>query len=64
MELITERSKRRTGSGSTESGSLPHGIEIGAARDRGIVADHGRISPQFPIGLVNPHDHRSTFSDM
>jgi hypothetical protein len=30
----------------------------------GIVADHERISSQLPIGLVNPHDHRSTFSDI
>jgi hypothetical protein len=59
MELITERSKRRT-----ESGSGRHGIGILAARDRGIVADHGRICPQFLIGLVNPPDHRSTFSDI
>jgi hypothetical protein len=30
-----------------------------SARDRGIVADHGRIDPQFPIGFVNPHDSGS-----
>jgi hypothetical protein len=69
MELITERSKGHTESGHRGrpgSGSLPHGIGIGirAARDWEIAADHGRICPQFPIGLVNPHDHRSTFSDI
>jgi hypothetical protein len=41
-----------------------HGIGIAAAQDRGIVADHGRICPRFPIGFVNPHNHRSTFSDI
>jgi hypothetical protein len=41
-----------------------HGIGIGAARDGGTVANHGRIYPQFPIGCVNPHDHHSTFSDI
>jgi hypothetical protein len=39
-----------------------HGI--GAARNRGIPAYHGRLCPQFPIGFVNPHDHRSIFSDV
>jgi hypothetical protein len=38
-------------------GSGQHGIL--AARHRGIVADHGRICPQFPIRLV---DHHLTFS--
>jgi hypothetical protein len=41
-----------------------HGVGIVAAGDRWIVADHGRMCPQFPIGFVNPHDHRSTFSDI
>jgi hypothetical protein len=40
-----------------------HGTGIGAARDWGILADQGRICPQFHIGVVNPHDHRSAFSD-
>jgi hypothetical protein len=62
MELITARSKMRMGSGHTGPGT--HGIGIGAARDRGIVADHGRICAQFPIGFVNPHDHHSAFSDV
>jgi hypothetical protein len=34
---------------------------------QGIVpamANLRRICPQFPIGFVNQHDHRSTFSDM
>jgi hypothetical protein len=39
------------------SGSSPQGIVA-------AMADLRRISPQFPIGLVNPHDHRSTFSDI
>jgi hypothetical protein len=44
-----------------------HGIRDGRDRgstELGIVADHGRIFAQFPIGFVNPHDHRSTFSDI
>jgi hypothetical protein len=28
------------------------------------MANLRRICPQFPIGFVNQHDHRSTFSDM
>jgi hypothetical protein len=57
MELITKPSKKRTASGSGQ-----HGIGIWEVRDSGIVVDHGRICPQFPIGFVNPQDHRSTFS--
>jgi hypothetical protein len=39
------------------SGSGPHGIVA-------AMADLRRISPQFLIGLVNPHDDHSTFSEM
>jgi hypothetical protein len=48
---ITDCSKRRRG-------SVMDGIV--AAWDRGIVRDRGRISPQFPTGLVNPQDDGST----
>jgi hypothetical protein len=65
MQLITERTKRdrdRCHRGLRDRRET--GSRIGAARDRGIVADHGRICPQLPIGFVNPLDHRSTFSDI
>jgi hypothetical protein len=45
----------------TDHRALKKAHGIGAARDRGIMAAHGRICPQFPIGLVNPHDCVSTF---
>jgi hypothetical protein len=41
-----------------------HESGIIAARDGGIVADHGAICSQFPIGFVNHHDNLLTFSDI